>query len=89
MVPPGAIMAKLREDYKARLSMSANEPHRKTRDEGARRQEQVSSGAYKRQSEERLVLGGFAIILAVGGLLTALLLGTGPATLAVAVILMV
>lgn len=50
-------------------------------------QAEVSSGAYKRRTEDRLVLGGFLVMLVVGGLLAILLLGHTPAVAAVAVIL--
>lgn len=63
--------------------MAGNQPQRN----GGRREE-VSGGAHRRHTEARLVLGGFAILLTVGGLLIAVLLGTGPAAVAVGVLLL-
>jgi hypothetical protein len=54
---------------------------------GKRPRKEVVSGEHHRRTEGQMVLGGFAIVLVVGGLLTLLLLGQGPATLAVGVIL--
>ena len=48
----------------------------------------VSGGAHRRQTESQMVLVGFAIVLLVGGLLVALLWGPGPATMAVALVLL-
>ncbi len=53
------------------------------------RQEEVRSGVHRQRTEESLVLGGFAIVLVVGGALMLLLLGTGPATVGIAIILVV
>jgi len=53
------------------------------------RRREVSGGEHHRRTEERLVLGGFAILLVVGGLLTLLLLGKGPATVAIGVLQLV
>lgn len=51
--------------------------------------EQIQGGVHHRQTEERLVLGGFAILLVVGGALTLVLLGREAAALAVGVLLVV
>lgn len=53
------------------------------------RQEEVQSGLHRQQTEESLVFGGFALVLVVGGALMLLVLGTGPATVGIAVILVV
>ncbi len=50
-------------------------------------QEEVASGRHKRRTEDHLAMGGFAILLVVGGLLMVWLLGTGPAAVALGVIL--
>ena len=60
---------------------------KKSPDQWAREQE-FSGGVHRRQTEERLILGGFAIMLVVGGLLALLLLGRGPAAVAVGVLLL-
>lgn len=54
-----------------------------------KRQTEVASGAHRQRTEESLVLGGFAIVLVVGGALMMLVLGKGPATLGIGVILLV
>lgn len=51
-----------------------------------RQQEEVATGRYKRATEERLILGGFALVLVVGGGLTTLFLGLGSAAVAIAVV---
>jgi len=51
--------------------------------------DQIHGGVHHRQTEERLVLGGFAILLVVGGALTLLLLGREAAALAVGVVLVI
>jgi hypothetical protein len=43
---------------------------------------------HRQGTEDRLVMGGFAIVMAVGGLLVMALMGTGPAVLAVGVVLL-
>lgn len=53
---------------------------------GERRQEEVHSGAHKRHTETRLVLGGFAVMLVIGGTLMTLLLGPDTAAVGVAFI---
>jgi hypothetical protein len=52
----------------------------------SKRQEEVYSGAHRRRTETHLVLGGFAIMLVVGGILIGVLLGPGPAAIGVAFI---
>jgi hypothetical protein len=54
--------------------------------EKGKRQEDVYSGAHKRRTETHLVLGGFAIMLVVGGTLMALVLGPWPAAIGVSFI---
>jgi hypothetical protein len=49
---------------------------------------EISGGDHHRRTEGQMVLGGFAIVLVVGGLLTLLLMGRGSATVAVGVILL-
>ncbi len=57
--------------------------------EPERRQEEVRSGAHRERTETSLVMGGFAIILVVGGALMVFLLGGGPATVGIGIILLV
>ncbi len=49
-------------------------------------QEDVASGRHKQATETRLILGGFSILLIVGGGLTAVFMGSSIAMLATAVI---
>jgi hypothetical protein len=51
-----------------------------------KRQGEVYSGAHKRRTETHLVLGGFGIMLVVGGVLMAIILGPWPAAIGVSVI---
>jgi hypothetical protein len=53
------------------------------------RQNEVRSGAHRERTEESLVLGGFAIILLVGGALMVVVLGSGPATFGIGIILVI
>ncbi len=81
-----------RERDLARL-YGGSESHAQLRREpnmaGVKRQTEVSSGAHRERTEETLVLGGFGIVLVVGGALMMLVLGSGPATLGIGVILLV
>lgn len=56
-----------------------------TADRG-RQQEEIATGRYKQTTEGRLILGGFALMLLVGGGLTALTLGMDSAIIAVTII---
>lgn len=46
----------------------------------------VATGQHKQVTEARLILGGFALLLVVGGGLTAIFMGSGIAALAIVVI---
>jgi hypothetical protein len=54
----------------------------------SRRQEEVYSGTHKRRTEMQLVLGGFAIMLVVGGTLMAVILGPWSAAIGISVIVL-
>ena len=51
-----------------------------------KRQGQIFSGVHRQRTEAHLVLGGFAILLIVGGALMVFLLGPGPAIPGIAII---
>jgi type IV secretory pathway TrbD component len=54
----------------------------------SKRQEEVYSGAHRRRTETHLVLGGFAIMLVVGGTLMAVILGPWSAAIGISVIVL-
>lgn len=49
-------------------------------------QAEVASGRHRQTTEARLILGGFALLLVVGGGLTAIFMGSSVAALAIVVI---
>lgn len=52
-------------------------------------QEEVRTGKHLERTEENLALGGFLIILTLGGALMLFYLGSGPAAIGIAIILLV